>query len=80
MRALLIKEIDVVSGAGILDKIVSPVPHAIRGVVGGVGLIISIPTIVLGAIAGVPTLGLGFVVMTVGIVGTALSATLLKNR
>lgn len=39
----------------------------------GVGLAVSIPTIVLGAINGPVSGGLGYVAMTAGIVGTALS-------
>lgn len=43
---------------------------------GAIGLMVSIPVIVGGAILGVPTLGLGFVAMALGIVGTALSGAL----
>lgn len=66
MRDLTLVEIQSVSGAGGLLG-------AGLLVVGGLGLLVSVPVIVGGAILGVPTLGLGFVAMALGIVGTALS-------
>ncbi|GKX54529.1 hypothetical protein SOASR030_06410 [Leminorella grimontii] len=62
MRELTLTEMEAVDGG-----------FGLLAVAGGIGLAVSIPTIVLGAIAGVPTLGLGFVVMAAGIVGTSLS-------
>ncbi|HDH0705642.1 TPA: hypothetical protein PIO99_004688, partial [Klebsiella aerogenes] len=38
-----------------------------------IGLLVSIPTIVIGAITGPFTLGAGFAVMAAGIVGTSLA-------
>lgn len=69
MRELTLPEISFVSGAGSTALLEA----------GAAGLLVSIPVIVGGAILGVPTLGLGFIVMAAGIVATALSgvATLL---
>ncbi len=62
MRELTCDEICVVSGGfGLLSLPAS------------LGLGAFIPTIVLGAIAGPFTLGIGFAVMAAGIVGTSLS-------
>jgi len=47
--------------------------------IGAIGLAIGIPTIVFGSITGLPTLGLGFVAMAVGIVITTLSGKLLTS-
>lgn len=66
MRQINEQEALLVNGGGL-------VAGGVLAAVSGIGLLISIPTIVIGAIAGVPTLGLGFVAMTAGIVGTALS-------
>ncbi|MFU9137244.1 hypothetical protein [Erwinia tasmaniensis] len=44
---------------------------------GSAGLAVGIPTIVGGAIWGIPTLGLGFIGMTSGIVVTALSGAMM---
>ncbi len=65
MKELTLTEVQAVSGGGLIGL----------GLVGagGLGLLVSIPVIVGGAILGVPTLGLGFVAMAAGIVGTALS-------
>jgi len=68
MRDLTLVEIQSVSGAG------GQVGVGLL-VAGGLGLLVSIPVIVGGAILGIPTLGLGFVAMALGIVGTALSGT-----
>ena len=62
MRELTLTEMESVDGG-----------FGLLAVAGGIGLAVSIPTIVLGAVTGVPTLGLGFVAMAAGIVGTALS-------
>ncbi|URQ61457.1 hypothetical protein LQ939_03725 [Pantoea alhagi] len=65
MRELQITEIQAVSGA--------LMPADVMLGMGYAGLALNIPVIVGGAILGVPTLGLGFLVMTAGIVGTAIS-------
>lgn len=65
MRELHLNEIQAVSGASMPG-------NAMLGM-GFAGLALTIPVIVGGAILGVPTLGLGFVAMTAGIVGTAIS-------
>ena len=66
MRELTVVEAESVSGgAGLIGLGMMAA--------GGLGLLASIPVIVGGAILGVPTLGLGFVAMAGGIVGTALS-------
>ncbi|HGY2288282.1 TPA: hypothetical protein ACNVBJ_002571 [Klebsiella aerogenes] len=62
MRELTYNEMSEVSGGfGLLS-----IPAAI-------GLLVSIPTIVIGAITGPFTLGAGFAVMAAGIVGTSLA-------
>ncbi|ENR0235344.1 hypothetical protein [Klebsiella aerogenes] len=62
MRELTYNEMsDVSGGFGLLS-----IPAA-------VGLLVSIPTIVFGAITGPFTLGAGFAVMAAGIVGTSLA-------
>ncbi|MDR7343290.1 MAG: hypothetical protein E7H57_01775 [Pantoea sp.] len=65
MRELAINEIQAVSG-GLMPS------DAMLGM-GYIGLGLNIPVIVAGAVLGIPTLGLGFLVMTAGIVGTAIS-------
>lgn len=65
MRELQRTEIQAVSGAAISADAMLGMGYA--------GLALTIPVIVGGAILGVPTLGLGFVAMTAGIVGTAIS-------
>ncbi|WP_261643764.1 hypothetical protein [Erwinia mallotivora] len=64
MRELTFQEVTCVSGAGESSDLISG---------GLLGLLVSIPVIVGGAILGIPTLGLGFIAMAAGIVGTALS-------
>ncbi|EXU75875.1 hypothetical protein [Erwinia mallotivora] len=65
MRELTFQEVTCVSGAG--------EDGGSLIATGALGLLVSIPVIVVGAILGIPTLGLGFVAMAAGIVGTALS-------
>ncbi|MGD8164595.1 hypothetical protein [Pantoea sp. FN0307] len=65
MRELQINQIQAVSGA--------LMPAGAMLGMGYAGLALNIPVIVGGAVLGVPTLGLGFVAMTAGIVGTAIS-------
>lgn len=65
MKELTLAEVQSVSGGGLIGLGLTAL--------GGVGLLVSIPVIVGGAILGVPTLGLGFVAMAAAIVGTALS-------
>ena len=66
MKELKLNEIQAVSGGLGMSA------DALLGM-GFTGLGVSIPVIVGGAILGVPTLGLGFIGMTVGIVGAAIS-------
>lgn len=65
MRELTFHEVSCVSGAAVESNSLLAA--------GAVGLLVSIPVIVGGAVLGVPTLGLGFIAMAAGIVGTALS-------
>gem|GEM_PF-996484 len=69
MRELTLAEVQSVSGGGLIGLGLK--------IAGGLGLLVSIPVIVGGAVLGVPTLGLGFVAMAAGIVGTALSGAAL---
>lgn len=69
MRELTLAEVQAVSGGGLAGPALKTI--------GGLGLVVSIPVIVGGAILGVPTLGLGFIAMAAGIVGTALSGALM---
>ncbi|GLR08609.1 hypothetical protein [Mixta theicola] len=66
MRELNLNEVQAVSGGAGMTA------DAMLGL-GFAGLTVTIPVIVGGAIFGIPTLGLGFIAMTVGIVGAAIS-------
>lgn len=68
MRELALTEVELVNGG--LGVFGTGLLFA-----GGAGLVFSIPTIVAGAILGIPTLGLGYIAMTAGIVGTAISGS-----
>lgn len=73
MRTLTSAETEFVGGAA--DSAVNNTSSLMA--LGAAGLLVSIPVIVAGAILGVPTLGLGFVAMAVGIVATAISGALM---
>ncbi|GAA0330564.1 hypothetical protein L9H26_06605 [Morganella psychrotolerans] len=62
MRELNVNEFDAVNGG-----------FGLLAIPAGLGLLVSIPTIVAGAVLGPVTGGLGFGLMAAGIVGTALS-------
>ncbi|GKX62438.1 hypothetical protein SOASR032_10070 [Pragia fontium] len=62
MKELTLAEVETVNGG-----------FGLLAVPAGIGLGLFIPTIVLGAISGPFTGGLGFAVMAAGIVGTSLS-------
>jgi len=70
MRELSTNELSAVSGGIRPELIAAGIGLAIPS---GLGLIASIPLIVAGAVLALPTLGLSFIPMTAGIIGTAFA-------